>query len=158
MNVSPLILRTDEQQARADIVREAYEWIGTPYHIRGRLKGIGVDCLTFIVGVFERTGVIKPITDPIPYYPPQLHFHQETDITERAVLLYLREVPKPPERIPLPGDVILFKVGKALAHCALVINFPEGIHASDRGGVQLDDYERIPAQHKRECKVFSAWG
>ena len=29
---------------RARIVAEAMTWLGTPYHHRGKLKGIGVDC------------------------------------------------------------------------------------------------------------------
>jgi cell wall-associated NlpC family hydrolase len=43
---------------RSAVVEEARGWIGTPYRAAQRVKGPqgGVDCLTFVVEVFERCG------------------------------------------------------------------------------------------------------
>jgi len=40
-------------QLRAAIVTEARRWIGTPYHHRASLRGVGTDCLGLIRGVWR---------------------------------------------------------------------------------------------------------
>lgn len=48
------------------VVREAREWIGTPYVPQARVKGIGCDCVGLIVGVGEQTGLLAACAVP-PY-------------------------------------------------------------------------------------------
>ena len=48
---------------RETILREALTYLGTPYHAQGRMKGVGVDCATFLCEVYEKAGVI-PHVDP----------------------------------------------------------------------------------------------
>ena len=46
------------------ILSEATSWINTPIHHQERQKGIGVDCIGFISGVFQKLGCqIKDLTD-----------------------------------------------------------------------------------------------
>jgi cell wall-associated NlpC family hydrolase len=156
---SSRILRDDEEQARKDIVRIAKTWVGTPYILRARLKSHGADCLTFVIGVFEEAGVIDKIPDKmLPYYSPQRHLTPGALITDTAVRLYLKEVAKPPARVPKPGDVVMFPAGKDLVHCGLVIDWPSCMHCyRTGGGVQGADYNMAPNKYQREARMFSAW-
>ncbi len=36
------------------VIRTAREWIGTPFHIHGRKKGVACDCLGLIMGVAKK--------------------------------------------------------------------------------------------------------
>ena len=52
---------------RAQIVTEAREWLGTPYHHQGRLKGIGSDCVGILIGIAAALGL--PYEDVTNYSP-----------------------------------------------------------------------------------------
>ncbi|MGH6995683.1 MAG: hypothetical protein ACREES_08295 [Stellaceae bacterium] len=116
---------TAEQIAaeRARLVAEAQSWVGTPYHTGGRIKGVGVDCLTFVVCAFEGAALIAPYK--IPHYPPDWHLHRDDERYMRGILEHCVEVA---ER-PLPADVVLWKFGRAFAHGAIVIDWPIIVHA-----------------------------
>ena len=46
------------QASRNTVVAEACTWLHTPYHHRGRLKGIGVDCAQFPLQVYAACSLI----------------------------------------------------------------------------------------------------
>lgn len=48
--------------AREAVVAEARRWLGTPFHHKARLQGVGVDCLGLVWAVGEGAGVMPPIT------------------------------------------------------------------------------------------------
>lgn len=75
---------------RARLVAEAESWIGTPYHTGARVKGAGVDCLTFVAGVFENAGLVPKLA--IPHYPPDWHLHRDDERYLEGVLQYCVEV------------------------------------------------------------------
>ena len=62
--------KEQEQTEREKLIAEAKEWLGTPYHTAGRVKGAGCDCGTFLLGVLENTGLLPHID--IPYYPEDI--------------------------------------------------------------------------------------
>jgi cell wall-associated NlpC family hydrolase len=43
---------------RLTVIEEARQWLRTPYHHMGRVKGGGTDCLMLLVEVYRATGVI----------------------------------------------------------------------------------------------------
>jgi len=45
---------------RAELIDEARDWIGTPYHHQAELKGVGCDCGGLIRGVSVALGLIPP--------------------------------------------------------------------------------------------------
>ena len=46
-----------EQQERAAVVAEAKAWLGTPYHHRAKLKGVGVDCAQLPIAIYAAVGL-----------------------------------------------------------------------------------------------------
>jgi cell wall-associated NlpC family hydrolase len=112
----------DEQ--RAAVIKEACTWIGTPFHPESRLKGVGIDCGTFLLEVFERVGML-PHTE-LEHRAHDWHVHSTDAIYLREILKYAHRVES-----PLPGDIALFQYGKQAAHGAIVIEWPTiVIHAS----------------------------
>lgn len=135
---------------RAALIAEAEKWIGTPYHHMGRVKGAGVDCLTFLVEVYERAGIVGH--HEIPFYRPDFMLHQSAETYLEGLLQYGREV-----AAPLPGDVALFKWGRIYAHAGLVTDWPWMLHAMPGNGVirMRGDMGKLTG---RPVKFISAFG
>jgi cell wall-associated NlpC family hydrolase len=115
-----------ESAQRQAVISEAESWIGTPFHHQGRVKGRrgGVDCAMLLLEVFRGAGVI---TDDrtIPYYSQQWHLHRSDEKYLEMILAFgAREI-----TTPQPGDLAIWKVGRAFSHGAIVVLWPEIIHA-----------------------------
>jgi len=108
---------------RARVVSVAYGWLGTPYHTGGRLKGVGVDCLTLLAEVYTEAGVVPRID--IPYYPHDWHLHRGEERYLSGLLRYAHEI----EMSPQPGDICLWKFGRCFSHGAIVVEWPIIVHA-----------------------------
>ena len=54
--------------SRADIVRAAGDWLGTPYRHQASVRGVGCDCLGLIRGVWREC--IGPEPEPVPQPQP----------------------------------------------------------------------------------------
>lgn len=122
---------------RAAVVSAARSWIGTPYHHRAMLKGVGADCVTFIAGVFAEAGLIPAVTE-LPEYSPQFHLNRDDEIYLDALAGRFAEIEGPPQ----PGDLVLWRFGRAFSHGGIVAEWPAVIHALWGAGVQLDDASR----------------
>lgn len=72
------------------------------------------------------------------------------------------EIPGPPERMPLPGDVILCKIGRLFAHGAIVTNWPMIVHAVGGDAVLPQDISKSTTGKHAIGNVarryFSLWG
>lgn len=136
---------------RAAIVAEALTWRGTPYHHLGDVKGSAVDCAMFLVRVFVDAGMVAPF-DPRPY-PIDWHLHRSEERYLGAVLDQAHEV-----TTPQPGDIALFRFGRTLSHSALVVAWPQVIHAQFRVGCILADASRDEPLASRMPRFFSLWG
>jgi cell wall-associated NlpC family hydrolase len=117
-----------EAVRRHQIVQEARAWLGTPYHEAARVKGIngGVDCAQFIACVFAAVGEIAPLS--IPYYSPQQFLHSDAEDYMATVESFARRINEADARA---GDVVLYKLGRAFGHGAIIIDpgWPNIIHA-----------------------------
>jgi cell wall-associated NlpC family hydrolase len=136
----------DEAAERAALVAEARAWVGTPYHTGARLRGIGADCLTVIVGAFENAGLI-PRIETLPHYPADWHMHSDEPLYENGIARFCDDAPgcgggMGGGAAPLPGDIVLFKYGRQFAHGAIVTAWPLLVHAFVRRPVTEDDYTR----------------
>lgn len=113
---------------RAAVVAEAQEWIGTPFHHAGRVKGGGVDCLMLLAEIYQRAGIVGRVEPP--FYVPDWHLHRDAERYVEGLLRYAREIDGPPHGPdPLPGDIALFRFGRTFSHGAIVIEWPRLIHA-----------------------------
>lgn len=110
---------------RQAVVDAAMSWLKTPYHHRARVKGAGVDCAQILIAVYTEAGVIDEF-DP-GEYPPDWMMHRSEERYLGFVLDRAAQVDD-----PLPGDVALYKVGRCFSHAAIVVGWPQIIHASNR--------------------------
>lgn len=133
----------NEAEKRQIVVAEAKSWIGTPYVANGMIKGRrgGVDCAMFPLAVYANCGYIPKEFDPRPY-SPQWHVHRNEEKYMKYVRSFSIEVPGPPGRAPLPGDFVLFKIGKLFAHGAIVTEWPFVIHALGDSFVLPEDISK----------------
>lgn len=141
----------EEQQQRLAVVQEALCWLGTPYHHAARVMGAGVDCGMLLAEVYEGAGVL-PHVEP-ESYPPDWHQHREE---ERYLALVAQHAT--PVDAPLPGDIVLYRFDKAISHGAIVVAWPQIIHAYIRLGVVLDEGERNTVLRNAQVGFWSPWG
>jgi len=113
---------------RDAIVEEARRWIGTPYHHMADVLGVGVDCAMLPLRVYQSVGLISLDVDPRPY-PHDWMLHRSDE-------RYLQNVERFASKVdePLPGDIALFRIGRCLAHGAIVETPHMMIHAQLEAG------------------------
>lgn len=122
-----------EDETRAAIVAEAKSWIGTPYVDGAKVKKAGCDCGQLLIGVYAGAGAIEDFDTG--YYSPQHHIHSKEERYMGFVLRYAKEIPGS----PLPGDIVMFKIGKVYAHGGIVIGWPRIIHVFRLAKVMIED-------------------
>jgi len=145
-----------EQNQRLAVLAEARSWLRTPYHHMGRVKGAGVDCAMLPAEVYAACGLI-PVQE-VEHYPMDWHLHQTGERYLAQVLRHAHEV-----ATPKPGDLVLWRYGRCLAHGAIVLGWPQIIHAVNGLGVLLDDGDSPNILHRsrqrgqRERRFYSLW-
>lgn len=141
---------TPEQ--RIAVVAEARSWLRTPYHDHGRVKGAGADCAMLPLDVYATVlGITMP---PPPRYVQQWNLHR----TEELYLDYVRSVPgirEIAETEVQSGDFVLFHIGRAFAHGAIVVSWPSIVHSVNPQGVMLDDAAQNPWTGRRKRIFFT---
>lgn len=146
-----------EEEGRAAIIAAAMTWRSTPYHDHAQLKGVGVDCCQLIAAVFCEVGLIPKIE--IPYYSPQHFLHSEEERYMATVLTFAREISREESK---PGDVVLYKLGKAYGHGAIIMppGFPAILHAKAAAGHVVEgdsDRDSLTGPARREPRFFTHW-
>jgi cell wall-associated NlpC family hydrolase len=139
-----------EMEQRAAVVREAREWLGTPYHHHGRVKGIGVDCAQLLCGVFERASMVPHID--LGNYPRDWHLHRG----EELFLGWLQRVGARRVEQPLFGDVAVFRWGRCFSHGAVMVESDLALHSYIETGVILTRLHEAPLEG-REVQFWSLW-
>ena len=128
------------------IVKEAWEWVGTPYRGWSRAKRWGCDCIGLVAGVFIKAGYISgegAIASIPKSYSLQHGQHEETTEYVDGILKFMDEIK---EHEALPGDVVMFKIvnSKAFAHSGIVVKWPMVIHCAAQGGCRAADGLHTP--------------
>lgn len=118
------------------IIEEARSWIGTPFYPHVAIKGVGADCVTFALRVFQSAGAI-PESQALPEYSLDGGSHlQESAVTNwLAATGYFHKV----QTAPGIGDVITFKVGRVDHHVGIVVAKTKFVHCIRRYGVVESD-------------------
>lgn len=111
-----------DQQQRELVVAEAISWMCTPWHHRGRIKGVGVDCAMFIAEVFERTGIAPHVESM--NYPPDWWMHRDEERFLQTIYDHGGvEIEGPPQM----GDIVMYKFGRCYSHGGIVVKWPQKI-------------------------------
>lgn len=145
-------LPTEEQQQRLGVVQEALTWLGTPWHHQGRVRGAGVDCGMFLLEVYESAGVM-PHHEP-ETYPADWFLHRGNEIYFDHFAKHSRPIEGP----PLPGDMVLLRVARCIAHGAIVVAWPKVVHAHGLAGVIEDNAEQTIEFTSKFAGFRSPWG
>jgi cell wall-associated NlpC family hydrolase len=140
---------TDEQ--RAEIVRAAKAWLGTPYHHRAAVKGAGADCAMFPVAVYKECGVLPAEYQP-PLYSSQWHLHRSDEIYLQEIEKFCR--PMRSLQTPLPADFVVVQFGRTFSHGAIVVEWPIVIHSYVHHGVTLCDILRDGEVVGRDYRLY----
>ena len=90
-------------QRRMRILNAARGWIGTPFHHRASIKGVGTDCLGLVRGVWRELYGAEPET--LPDYAPDWAEAMGRETMLEAAMRHLT-----PVATPQPGDVLLFRL------------------------------------------------
>lgn len=154
---------TIEQRER--IVTEARSWAKakTPYRGWSGIKGPkgGADCGQFLYGVFRNCGLI-PETELPKDYSLQVALHRASTEYIGFVDRFLRDIP---EAEAQPGDIVVYKLGHAYAHAALIVSWPgfviqaEARHGvSGAHGTASPIYRRAPRLFRTLKDEFCAGG
>ncbi len=143
-----------EAEQRQAVIAEALAWEGTPFHHRACVKGAGVDCARLLEAAFKAAGLVPSDFQPPPY-PFQWHLHQTRE-------LYLEIIASMGGRLVEaadPGDVAIWRMGKTFSHAAIVIAWPEIIHASVLLGRVRRDHAVESPMHlvNYPVRFYSAW-
>jgi cell wall-associated NlpC family hydrolase len=142
------------EEGRAAVVAEAMTWLGTPWRHRGRVKGAGVDCAQFVIGVYAAAGVIEDFDTG--EYPRDWHIHRDEERFLSFAPRFAREID---EAAVGPGDMVLFRIGRVYSHAAIVLDWPRGIHAAvNAGAVVLCDLDRDAGLTSGPRKFFTYEG
>lgn len=85
---------------RETFIAAARSWVGTPFHQKGRLKGVGIDCNGLVVAALNEAGL--PTPDDMDYRHPA------------DPVKLVRQVAAHGAQVPIaeaaPGDVALFAI------------------------------------------------
>lgn len=104
---------------RTRIIAEARRWIGTPYHHRASLCGVGTDCLGLVRGVWRALHGEEPET--LPDYTQDWAEATGEETLFTAALRHLTPTAK-----PRPGDILLFRLRRTgpARHCGILAETP----------------------------------
>lgn len=96
------------------VVEAARTWIGTPYQHMGFSKGVAVDCLMLLIGVFCVDTGLVPMFDPRPYTRDwALHRGEERYLA--GITRYAEPVSAPQD-----GDIATYRFGRCVSHAGIV--------------------------------------
>lgn len=115
------------------VIKEAMTWKGTPYHHRAFVKGTGCDCGTFLHMCFKLVLNLPPFKKS---YAMDWATHNEDELYLDGLENFVQEV-----KTPKPGDVVIWKYGKAFSHGTIVISRGKYIHSwgmNGTKGVRID--------------------
>lgn len=141
-------------EQRAAVVAEALTWQRTPWRHQGRVKGVGVDCAQFVIACYHNTGLTPDIDTG--NYPRDWHIHKTEERFLTFVPSFAVEIA---EADVGPGDLVLFRIGRVFSHGAIVVKWPQGIHAAIQARmVTLCDFDTDHGLVAKDRKFFTFKG
>lgn len=120
------------------VVAVAREYLGTPFHHQGRVKGVGVDCVGLVMCVARDLGITSR-TDP--GFKNYTGYGRSPDghILREQLGRHMVEVPRDQMRA---GDVVCVAFDLYPQHVGIVADYRHGgfsiIHAASRHGKVIE--------------------
>lgn len=108
-------------------------WIGTPFVHQASVRGVGCDCLGLLRGLWREA--IGPEPLPVPPYAPG--WPGTVAGGEEMIAALARVFRRAPSRLAQPGQVLVFRIHRALpaGHIAILAAPGRLVHARDPLGV-----------------------
>lgn len=117
------MLITDAAPSRVAIVALARTWLGTPYHHQASERGVGVDCIGLVRGIYRALYGREP--EHLPGYSRDWSEVSGEETLLRAAGAHL--VPIDPAQAR-PGDVLVFRyrARHVAKHAGILASAPDG--------------------------------
>ena len=117
---------------RQEVIKNAHNWIATPYQHQAGIRKQGVDCAMLIACVALESGLVtKQEFKKIPPYPSDWHLHRDNPIL-LDVLQSFGCKEKNKNKL-YPGDILVFKLGRTASHLGIYTGENYFIHAYGGG-------------------------
>lgn len=145
-----------EQIRRQEVVAEARSWIGTPYVIRGRIKGAGCDCGSLLMSIAVNSGLMTD--EELEVYSLDCWAHWSDEKYLKRVMRYAERVMSGVayrSTVVLPGSLVLVRVtgSRHFNHGGFVTEWPKVVH-----GVNPEVEEADASSHwmwgYKEIEIF----
>lgn len=116
------------------VISIAREWLGTPYMHQASLKGVGVDCIGLVIGIWRELYGGEPEDFKLPPYSPRWAEETGDELMVTIARKYLEEIPLGEQ---IPGDVLMYRMFRRgmTKHAAIMISADTIIHAYNRHDV-----------------------
>jgi cell wall-associated NlpC family hydrolase len=136
--------------ARHRLADCAIQWRGTPFFPKMAKRGIGADCVHFVLAVYKEAEV-APLSATLPAYTLDGGLHRARSL----VLEWLAACPYVArEETPRTGSVITFRYGRVPHHVGLMVDDHLFLHAVRGYGVTEGDLRDATFKDK----LTSSWG
>ena len=132
---------------------EIESWLGTPFLHTGKVKGVGVDCVQLVGQLMLSAGVVDRYD--FGFYPLDWSQHRDRSIIIDYIEATARFISVDADRTARFGDIAMFRIGRCVHHCGVMVSPVVFVHALARGRVcygRLDD----PTWSKRLDSFYRA--
>jgi cell wall-associated NlpC family hydrolase len=140
----------DSQEKQQELKTILDSWIRTPYRHWAGVKGMGTDCIHFVIRVMEETKAVNRKIN-IPRYPRDWHLHNTEERLLNGILKQLN-VDEINVDCPINGDIVLFQFGKTVSHAGIFFNNHVYQAINDVGVEKIHWKEKM--WHKRRRHAF----
>lgn len=127
------------QEQKTNLTNELQSWMGTKWVHNQACKGVGADCVQFIVKAAQNVNVL-PKEYKTRKYDKDWAMHNARSILRE-------EISKLAEKINIKdiqeGDVILFMTGRTSGHIGVYLGGNKVIHSHIRNGVSTVEFNNI---------------
>lgn len=120
-----------------DLLKSAAAWKGTPFAERQAVMGAGVDCVHLANAILA-----DGCGWPHDFCPPIYRMEDTMHRSDSALIAYLDDVPNLDKSVGtaeeakawinkdhlMPGDLLVFQLGRGPHHCGIMLKWPFFIH------------------------------
>ena len=117
-------------------IKEAKRWIGTPFLHRGRTYGLGVDCINYVLAIFENCHLLPYVH--LGWYSFSWYLHKDKHVVFDKLIEQLSPIEI--DKDFKIGDVFVYNFGRANAgHVAVFLGGKNIIHSVYNTGVIMSN-------------------